>query len=91
MVLFVCSRSQSRYDEVLESNSGLGLTVLFTLTMQKSRRFSVVMTKPFIFWKIPRHLDTLSKPWLGVEGRGTAYFFMVTTELKQQDKPISYF
>lgn len=47
MVLFVRSRSQSRYDEVLESDSGLGLTLQFTLTVQKSKRFSVVMTKPF--------------------------------------------
>ena len=36
MVLFVRSRSQSRYDEVLESDSGLGLTLQFTLTVQKS-------------------------------------------------------
>jgi hypothetical protein len=41
MVLFVCSRSQARYDNMLESDSGLGHR-LFSLIIQKSRRISVV-------------------------------------------------
>lgn len=75
VVFSVCSRSQPRDDEVLEPDSGLGLTLLFTLTVQKSRRVSGVMTKPFIFWKIPRNLDIFGEKRVRGGSGETSLFF----------------